>query len=102
MMLLILQFLSTYLQIKVPTVFYYSSTRMILAAITTLLLTIFLGPSFIQKLFKLKTGQSIRVEDCPTLAELHQKKKKTPTMGGILILAPMLIALFLWMDWRNR
>ena len=98
MMLLILQFLSTYLQIKVPTVFYYSSTRMILAAITTLLLTIFLGPSFIQKLFKLKTGQSIRVEDCPTLAELHQKKKKTPTMGGILILAPMLIALFLWMD----
>lgn len=32
------------------------------------------------------------------LAELHEKKKDTPTMGGILILFSMLISLFLWMD----
>lgn len=68
---------------------------------TTLLLTIFLGPRLINKLYALKTGQSIRVEDCPMLAELHQKKKETPTMGGILILVSMLIALFLWMDLRS-
>ncbi len=83
---------------KVPTVFNYSSTRMILAAMTTLLLTIFLGPWVIKKLYELKTGQSIRVEDCPMLAELHRKKKETPTMGGILILFSMLVALVLWMD----
>jgi len=77
---------------KVPAVFLYSSTRMILAAMTTLLLTIFMGPRFISKLYALKTGQSIRVEDCPMLAELHQKKKETPTMGGILILVSMLTA----------
>jgi len=94
MLLLLLQFL----QIKVPAVFMYSSTRMMLAALTTLILTIFLGPWVINKLYALKTGQSIRVEDCPMLAELHQKKKETPTMGGILILFSMLIALLLWMD----
>lgn len=86
---------------KVPTAFFYSSTRMILAAITTLLLTILMGPRVISKLYSLKTGQSIRVEDCPMLAELHQKKKETPTMGGILILVSMLIALVLWMDLRS-
>lgn len=86
---------------KIPAVFLYASTRMILAAMTTLLLTIFMGPRFINKLYALKTGQSIRVEDCPMLAELHQKKKTTPTMGGILILVSMLIALLLWMDLKS-
>jgi phospho-N-acetylmuramoyl-pentapeptide-transferase len=71
---------------------------MILAALTTLICTIFLGPRFIQKLYQLKTGQSIRVEDCPVLAELHQKKKDTPSMGGVLILFSILVALLLWMD----
>ena len=74
---------------------------MILAAMTTLLLTIFMGPRFINKLYALKTGQSIRVEDCPLLAELHQKKKATPTMGGGLILVSMLISLLLWMDLQS-
>jgi phospho-N-acetylmuramoyl-pentapeptide-transferase len=74
---------------------------MMLATVTTLIFTIFLGPRFIRKLYQLKTGQSIRVEDCPMLAELHQKKKDTPTMGGILILSSMLVALFIWMDLRS-
>ncbi len=100
MLLILLQFL-TGLGMKVPAVFTYSSTRMLLAAITTLLLNIFLGPLVIKKLYELKTGQSIRVEDCPMLAELHEKKKDTPTMGGVLILASMLFALLLWMDLRS-
>jgi len=95
---LFLQYLAHQTAVKIPAVFLYASTRMILAAMTTLLLTIFMGPRFINKLYALKTGQSIRVEDCPMLAELHQKKKETPTMGGILILISMLIALLLWMD----
>jgi phospho-N-acetylmuramoyl-pentapeptide-transferase len=101
MMLMFLQFLVAHFQVKIPAVFWYSSTRMILAAITTLLMTIFLGPWVIRKLYALKTGQSIRVEACPQLAELHQKKKETPTMGGLLILLSMMIALFLWMDLRS-
>lgn len=101
MILLFLQLLSSKFHLNIPQIFWHISTRMILAAITTLLLTIFLGPWFIRLLYKLKTGQSIRVETCPPLAELHQKKKKTPTMGGVLILVSMLIALLMWMDLRS-
>lgn len=97
MLLLLLRTL-TALGWKIPTAFSYSSTRMMLAALTSLLVTIFLGPRFIKKLYELKTGQSIRVEDCPMLAQLHEKKKNTPTMGGILMLFSMMVALFLWMD----
>jgi phospho-N-acetylmuramoyl-pentapeptide-transferase len=77
----------------------YFSTRMILAAATSLLLTIFLGPRFIKKLYEMKIGQTIRsVQEVPLLAELHGKKKDTPTMGGILILFSMAVSLLLWMD----
>ncbi len=98
MLLLLIRFLQSHFGVHVPAAFSYSSTRMLLAAITTLFITIFLGPRVIRKLYELKTGQSIRVEDCPVLVELHEKKKNTPTMGGILILFSMLISLLLWMD----
>ncbi len=48
---------------------------MMLAALTALFATVLMGPRFIKKLYELNTGQSIRVEDCPLLVELHQKKK---------------------------
>ncbi len=102
MIFFLLNFLQKTLAMKVPTAFTYSSTRMLLAAITTLLITIFLGPFFIKKLYALKIGQPIRDEkECPLLAELHSKKKETPTMGGVLILFSMVVALFLWMDLTN-
>ena len=53
------------------------------------------------QIVRLKTGQSIRVEDCPLLVELHAKKKDTPTMGGIFILSSMLVSLIIWMDWKS-
>lgn len=91
-----------WMNVKTPTAFTYFSTRMILAAATALLLTIFLGPRFIKKLYELKIGQTIRsIEEVPLLAELHGKKKETPTMGGILILFSMAVSLLLWMDLRN-
>lgn len=101
MLLLIVEWLSWF-HWKIPTVFTYFSTRMMFAAGTGLLLSIFLGPRFIKRLYELKIGQTIRTtEECPLLAELHGKKKDTPTMGGVLILFSMLCALFLWMDLRN-
>lgn len=92
--------LFTYLfGVKAPAVFSYYSTRMMLAAVTALVISIFLGPQFIRKLYELKYGQPIRSEeDAALLAELHQKKKNTPTMGGLLILFSMLVSMFLWMD----
>ena len=98
-----LLFLIDYLQklgIVIPTVYYSSSTRMILAALTALLFTILLGPVFIKKLYELKIGQSIRTDECPVLAQLHEKKKDTPTMGGCLILGGMICSMIFWMDWH--
>ena len=101
MLLFLFEWLSS-LHVKVPSAFTYFSTRMILAAATSLLFTIWLGPWFIQKLYALKIGQPIRsAAECPLLAELHGKKKDTPTMGGILILSSMVLSLFLWMDLRS-
>lgn len=101
MILFLYEYLTATLGWKIPNAFVYSSTRMMLAALTALLFTILVGPFCIKQLYELKTGQSIRVEDCPLLAELHKKKKETPTMGGILILTSMLLSLFLWMDLKS-
>lgn len=98
MMILLIEFLQTHFGLKIPAVFTYYSTRMMLAAVTSLIICIFLGPRFIKKLYELKIGQSIRTDECPLLGHLHEKKKDTPTMGGALILASMLVSLFLWMD----
>lgn len=101
MLLLLIQFL-THVGVKVPAAFNYSSTRMLLAALTSLLITLFLGPRVIKKLYELKVGQTIGgIEDCPMLAQLHEKKRNTPSMGGILILFSMIVSLLLWMDWKS-
>ncbi|MCB1111999.1 MAG: phospho-N-acetylmuramoyl-pentapeptide-transferase [Chlamydiales bacterium] len=86
---------------QAPSVFTYYSTRMMLAALTSLAISIFFGPWFIRKLYEMKIGQSIRTDECPLLGELHKKKKDTPTMGGILILTAMAASLILWMDPRS-
>lgn len=101
MILLIYQYLQESLDFPFLSVFTYSSTRMMLAALTSLLCAIGIGPYCIKRLYALKTGQTIRVEDCPLLAELHQKKKDTPTMGGIFLLFSVLVSLVLWMDWKS-
>ncbi len=102
MILLVVKWLSAW-GINFPAVFAYSSTRMMLAAMTSLFLSIGLGSFFIRKLYLLKIGQTIRkeAEECSLLGKLHAKKEDTPTMGGALILFSMLVSLFLWMDLSN-
>lgn len=90
--------LRNYLGLKLSSVFAYTSSRMALAALTGFSATLLLAPFFIHKLYELKIGESIRSEECPLLGKLHEKKKDTPTMGGLLILFSMLISLILWMD----
>ncbi len=100
MLMLMLAWLKSY-GFKLPAVFGYTSTRMMLAAVTSLVITIVVGPFFIRRLYSLKMGQPIRKEECPLLGELHAKKRDTPTMGGILILTAMLSSLVLWMDLKS-
>ncbi len=100
MILILIEWLQS-LSIHIPSAFLYTSTRMILAALTALVVSIFVGPYFIRKLYELKIGQTIRTEDCPLLGQLHEKKKDTPTMGGVLMLFSMLLALLFWMDLKS-
>lgn len=98
MMMFIWDFLKNEWNFKIPTVFTYYSTRMMLAAVTSLIIVIFLGPNFIKRLYEWKVGQSIRTQDSVLLGELHKKKENTPTMGGLLILFSLIVSLILWMD----
>lgn len=100
MFLWLMQFLES-LGFHIPAVFSYTSTRIMLAAVTSLVTCICIGPFFIRKLYELKIGQRIRKEECPLLGQLHEKKQNTPTMGGILILSSMLLSLLLWMHWDS-
>ena len=75
-------------------VFQYLTFRAAYAALTTLLLCYLLGPQIIEALRKLKVGQAIR-NDGP---QSHLVKGGTPTMGGVMILVSIIIAVVLWQD----
>ncbi len=78
------------------------STRMMLAAVTSLLLMVLLGPWFIKILHNNKIKQRIRSEsESRILASLHKNKSQVSTMGGILILFVIFVSIILWMDLRN-
>ena len=79
-------------------VFRYTSSRILLAAITALLLSFVIGPWFIKQLKSRQIGETIR-SDGP---EAHKKKAGTPTMGGSLILFCLAMSTLLWCDLRNQ
>lgn len=79
-------------------VFGYTSTRILAAAVTSLLLSFLLGPWFIERLRAAQIGQQVR-DDGP---ETHKKKQGTPTMGGSLILLALMAPTLLWCDLSNR
>ena len=76
----------------------YVSTRTILAILTALLISLVLGPWFIDRLRRLQIGETIRTDG----PESHKKKAGTPTMGGTLILFSLIIPTLLWCDLTNR
>ncbi len=78
-------------------VFRYTSTRIIAATLTALVISFLLSPWFIRRLQQQQIGQPIR-EDGP---ETHQVKAGTPTMGGSLILFSLVLSTVLWCDLTN-
>lgn len=67
------------------------------ACAVAFLLSVVSGPKLIAVLTALKAGQPIRLaSEVHKLAELHGKKLGTPTMGGVMIIIPALIAVFLF------
>ena len=79
-------------------VFDYLSFRAIFATLTALIVSLLLGPRFINKMQEIQVGQVIR-EQGPSG---HISKRGTPTMGGTLILASIFVSTILWGDLGNR
>jgi len=83
--------------IRLFNVFKYLTFRTIYAMITALLVAFIIGPWVIRKLESLQARQVIRTDG----PESHLKKQGTPTMGGVLILASIIIPTLLWSDLTN-
>ena len=79
-------------------VFQYITFRAVMAAVTALLIGLFVGPFVIERLRALKIGQQVRSYGMDT----HLVKSGTPTMGGILILMAIASSTLLWSDLSNR
>lgn len=73
-------------------VFKYITFRAAYAAITALIICLVLGPYVIKKLKRMKVGETIRWE----IQDTHNHKAGTPTMGGLMILASLLISTVIW------
>ena len=78
-------------------VFRYITVRTAVASISALLLSLLMGPWMIERLRAMQVKQYIREEG----PKAHQKKAGTPTMGGVLIVAAIIIPTLLWADLRN-
>ena len=77
--------------------FSYLSFRAIMAALTALLISIFAGRRIILALQRHQIGETIR----DLGLEGQMQKKGTPTMGGIIIILAILVAVLLFGDLRN-
>lgn len=78
-------------------VFRYITVRSGLAMVTAFVVVAVAGPATIRWLSRLKAGQVIR-DDGPST---HQAKAGTPTMGGVLIVAAIIIGTLLWAEVSN-
>ncbi|HRZ86717.1 MAG TPA: phospho-N-acetylmuramoyl-pentapeptide-transferase, partial [bacterium] len=79
----------------------YITVRSSFAMVTSLAISVLLGPWVIRKLYGLKIGQEIRKEECLPLYALHKTKEGTPTMGGILVLFSVIVSTLLWSEFLN-
>jgi len=77
--------------------FSYISFRAALTAITSLVISLFIGKKIINMLRRAQIGETIR----DLGLEGQMSKKGTPTMGGIIIIVAVLIPVLLFGDLRN-
>lgn len=79
--------------------FQFISVRSIMAGITALFIGFWAGPRVIRFLQNLGARQAFREkEEVGELADLHENKAKTPTMGGLLIFVSVSISVLLWAE----
>ncbi len=89
--------------LSVLRVFRYITVRSAGAALTALLLSLWLGPRMIAWLKELKFGQNYRdrAEEQGDLKARILSKKGTPTMGGLMIVLVLDFTALLWTQWNE-
>ncbi len=79
--------------------FRYISFRAMGGAATSLAIGMIIAPYVIAKLRSLKVRQVLRsAEEVGRLADLHNKKKDTPTMGGLIVFFAVVTSTLLWAE----
>lgn len=79
-------------------IFRYVTFRGILAVLTALGLGVAVFPHAIAKLKQYSIGEVTRDDDVP----MHSGKGGTPTMGGVILLFAIIVAVLLWADLTTR
>lgn len=77
----------------------FVTARLAAASLTAFLITLLLGPvaiRWLQKRFRERIASKSE-----TLNKLHAKKSDTPTMGGLFVMAAVLMASLVWGDLQN-
>ena len=77
--------------------FRYVTFRAGAAAVTALIIAFWLGPKIIRLLREHQIGEAAKLEAPKT----HLSKAGTPTMGGLIVLASLVIPALLWTDLKN-
>jgi phospho-N-acetylmuramoyl-pentapeptide-transferase len=75
----------------------YITFRAAAAAVTALVMAFWLGPKIIRLLKRRQIGESAKIEAPKT----HLTKAGTPTMGGLIVLASILVPTLLWANLGN-
>jgi phospho-N-acetylmuramoyl-pentapeptide-transferase len=78
--------------VKALNVFQYITFRTAYASVTALLISLVFGRKLINGLKRWNIGQQIREEG----PQAHMAKRDTPTMGGLLLIASVVISTLLW------
>jgi len=78
--------------VKALNVFQYVTFRTAYASVTAMLISLLFGRRVIDGLKKWDIGQQIREEG----PQAHIAKQHTPTMGGLLIIASVIISTLMW------
>ena len=79
--------------------FQFISVRAIFAGVSALVIGFFLGPRMIRFLQDFGARQAFRDKnEVGELADLHEQKAKTPTMGGLLIFGSVFMSILLWAE----
>ena len=97
-----LRYLADYQELFGPLrLFDYVTFRAGGAAFTAMLLVLIFGPATIRRLKKFNTVAPTRLEGLVAGEFIDRTKDKTPSMGGILIIAAITVATMLWATISN-